>query len=198
MKKLATLMSILFVVNCGFSEPNSTEEKLFKLETKIRELEKRIEALEKGKMDLKDNTQYTTIKKTALLKEGVPPIEYQLVQKKFKKIEDKLIERDEKIQFIFNFTNNFSKQIDTIYGEMVIKDKKGEEILRKPIKVYKPLDFFSSNKIKPGETFRRTIEVIYDEQIPNLRYLKDASLSELDIQLIFNKVEFSDGSVEFL
>lgn len=47
MKKLATLMSILFVVNCGFSEPNSTEEKLFKLETKIRELEKKNRSLRK-------------------------------------------------------------------------------------------------------------------------------------------------------
>lgn len=194
MRKVSILALVLIFANSGFSEMNSMEEKVIKLETKVMELEKRVEALEKGKTDVKQ----PIIKKTPLLKEGVAPIEYKLIQKKFKKAEDKLIERDDKIQFTFSITNNLSKQIDVIYGEMIVKSIKGEEILRKPIKIYKPLDFFSPNKIKPGETFKRTIEIVYDDQLPNLRYLKEAPLSELNVELIFNKVEFSDGSVEFL
>lgn len=192
MRKVSILASVLIFTNSVFSEMNSMEEKVIKLETKVMELEKRLEALEKGKTDV------TIIKKTPLLKEGATPIEYKLIQKKFKKAEDKLIERDDKVQLTFSITNNLSKQIDVIYGEMIVKSIKGEEILRKPIKIYKPLDFLSPNKIKPGETFKRTIEIVYDDQLPNLRYLKEAPLSELNVELIFNKVEFSDGSVEFL
>lgn len=195
MKKVFVVSLVSIFATTSFGQTLSTEEKILQLENKIRELEKRIEVLEKGRADT--TSQSPVSKKTPVLKEGVPPIEYKLIQKKFKKIEDRLTERDEKIQFVFEITNNFSKQIDTIYGELVVKDRKGEEIIRKPVKIYKPLDFFSSGKIKPGETFRRTVEVIYDEQMPNLRYLKDAPLSDLIVELIFTKVEFSDGSVEF-
>ncbi|MEZ0322876.1 MAG: hypothetical protein ABWJ98_01005 [Hydrogenothermaceae bacterium] len=200
-KSLLVFTALFFASGYGFAENLSVDEKILQLETKIRELEKRVEALEKGytSQNLSQPAkQQSTVKKTPLLKEGVPPIEYTLLEKKFHKTENRLVERDDKIWLIFNFTNNFSKQIDVIYGELTIYDKNGNQLLNRPIKIYKPLDFFSSGKIKPGETFRRTIEIIYDEDIPSLRYIKDAPLSDLKVELKFNKVEFSDGSVEFL
>lgn len=193
MKKLLFNLMV-FSLFTRFTDAATVEEKLLQLENKIKELENRVEVLERGKAEAP--YQQPVQKKTPLLKQGVEPIGYKLVEKKFKKIEDRLLERDEKIQFVFEITNNFSKQIDTIYGEIVIKDRKGEELVKKPIKIYKPMDFFSPGKIKPGETFRRTIEIIYDEQVKNLRYLKDAPLSDLNVELIFTKVEFSDGYVE--
>ncbi|MEJ5173108.1 MAG: hypothetical protein WHT47_05285 [Hydrogenothermaceae bacterium] len=197
---LLIITVIILISSYGFAENLSVDEKILQLETKIRELEKRIEKLEGGYTS-QSNTQVikpSVVKKTPLLKEGLSPIDYQLLQKKFHKAEDKLIERDDKIQLIFNFTNNFSKQIDVAYGEITIYNKNGNQLLNKPIKLYKPLDFFSSGKIKPGETFKRTIDIIYDPDIPALKYIKDAPLSDLKVELRFNKVEFSDGSVEFL
>lgn len=192
MKKTA----LLAVFALSFSSfGGELEERMLKLENKIMELERRLENLERTNSVTKP---VQTPRKISVLKEDLPPIQYTLIQKKFHKAEDKLIERDDKIQFIFNFTNNLSKQVDMVYGEMVIYDKYGKEVVKKSVKVYKPLDFFSSNKIKPGETFRRTIEIAYDENNPSLRYLKDVSLSDIKVELKFNKVEFSDGSAEFL
>lgn len=190
MKKLLFIFILFFTTT---SRGMTLEEKLIYLENKIRELEKRVETLEKA-----TQPEMQTQKKPEPHKRETGYIDYKVVEKRFKKIEDRLVERDEKIQIVFEIRNNFPKQIDTIYGELIIKNKKGEEIIKKPVKIYKPLDFFSSGKIKPGETFRRVVELIYDEQLPNLRYLKDAPLSDLIVELIFTKVEFSDGSVEFL
>jgi len=85
-----------------------------------------------------------------------------------------------------------------IYGNLIVYDKNGNELLVQPVKVYKPLDILKTNKIRPGETFRKTLEIIYEDDKPNLRYVKDASLNEIKVELKFNKVEFSDGSIEFL
>lgn len=200
MKKIILLTGVLMFSFSSFADSNSLEDKVLQLEKKVRDLETRLESLEKRQVVQPNQpVQLNAIKKkTPLLREGVAPIEYQIIQKKFHKAEDKLIDRDDKIQLVFNFTNNFSKQIDVIYGDLYIFDRNGNELLRKSIKVYKPLDFFSSGKIKSGETFKRTIDIIYDPEIPNLRAIKDTPLSDLKVEIKFNKVEFSDETAEFL
>lgn len=124
-KQLSILYIITLFYSYGFAENLSVDEKILQLETKIRELEKRVEKLESGYTS-QSNTQVVkppVAKKTPVIKEGVAPIEYKLLEKKFHRTENKLVERDDKIQLIFNFTNNFSKQIDVAYGEITIYDK---------------------------------------------------------------------------
>jgi hypothetical protein len=190
MKKVLSTLSVLAIF--GFSFSQTLEERVENLEKKVKQLEERLLQLE-GKPVIQSKT-----KEPILLKEGVKPVDYTLLQKKFHKAENQLYDRDDKIQLVFNFTSNFKKDVDVIYGNMKIYDKAGNELLIQPIKIYKPLDFIGSNKIRPGETFRRTIEIIYEPEKPNLRYIKDAPVEDLKIEIEFTKVEFSDGSVEFL
>ncbi|MGC9188429.1 MAG: hypothetical protein ACP5F0_03950 [Sulfurihydrogenibium sp.] len=190
MKKVLSTLSVLAIF--GFSFSQTLEERVENLEKKVKQLEERLLQLE-GKPVIQSKT-----KEPILLKEGVKPVDYTLLQKKFHKAENQLYDRDDKIQLVFNFTSNFKKDVDVIYGNMKIYDKAGNELLIQPIKIYKPLDFIKSNKIRPGETFRRTIEIIYEPEKPNLRYIKDAPVEDLKIEIEFTKVEFSDGSVEFL
>ncbi|PMP61437.1 MAG: hypothetical protein C0198_04985 [Sulfurihydrogenibium sp.] len=190
MKKVLSTLSVLTIF--GFSFSQTLEERVENLEKKVKQLEERLLQLE-GKPVIQSKT-----KEPILLKEGVKPVDYTLLQKKFHKAENQLYDRDDKIQLVFNFTSNFKKDVDVIYGNMKIYDKAGNELLIQPIKIYKPLDFIRSNKIRPGETFRRTIEIIYEPEKPNLRYIKDAPVEDLKIEIEFTKVEFSDGSVEFL
>lgn len=190
MKKVLTGLAVLSIFSFSFSQ--TLEERLENLEKKVKQLEERILQLE-GKPVIQSKG-----KESILIKEGVKPVEYTILQKKFHKGENKLYDRDDKILFVFNFTSNFKKDADVLYGNIKIYDKSGNELLTQPIKVYKPLDIIRSNKIKPGETFRRTIEIIYESDKPNLRYIKDAPMEDLKIEVEFNKVEFSDGSVEFL
>ncbi|MGB9766817.1 MAG: hypothetical protein ACPLXN_05020 [Sulfurihydrogenibium sp.] len=190
MKKVLSTLSVLAIF--GFSFSQTLEERVENLEKKVKQLEERLLQLE-GKPVIQSKT-----KEPILLKEGVKPVDYTLLQKKFHKAENQLYDRDDKIQLVFNFTSNFKKDVDVIYGNMKIYDKAGNELLIQPIKIYKPLDFIRSNKIRPGETFRRTIEIIYEPEKPNLRYIKDAPVEDLKIEIEFTKVEFSDGSVEFL
>jgi hypothetical protein len=190
MKKVLSTLSVLAIF--GFSFSQTLEERVENLEKKVKQLEERLLQLE-GKPVIQSKT-----KEPILLKEGVKPVDYTLLQKKFHKAENQLYDRDDKIQLVFNFTSNFKKDVDVIYGNMKIYDKAGNELLTQPIKIYKPLDFIRSNKIRPGETFRRTIEIIYEPEKPNLRYIKDAPVEDLKIEIEFTKVEFSDGSVEFL
>ncbi|WP_297886948.1 hypothetical protein [Sulfurihydrogenibium sp.] len=190
MKKVLSGLTVLSVISFSFAQ--SLEERVENLEKKIKQLEERVLQLE-GKPVIQSKE-----KEPILLKEGVKPVEYTMIQKKFHKGENKLYDRDDKILLVFNFTSNFKKDVDVLYGNLKIYDKSGNELLTQPIKVYKPLDFIRSNKIKPGETFRRTIEIIYETDKPNLKYIKDAPVEDLKIEIQFNKVEFSDGSVEFL
>jgi hypothetical protein len=190
MKKILYGLTVLALFNFSFSQ--TLEERIENLEKKVKQLEERILQIE-GKPVIQSKE-----KEPILLKEGVKPVEYTLIQKKFHKGENKLYDRDDKILFVFNFTSNFKKDVDVIYGSIKIYDKSGNELLTQPIKIYKPLDIIRTNKIKPGETFRRTIEIIYEPEKPNLRYIKDAPVEDLKIELQFNKVELSDGSVEFL
>ncbi|MGC9081299.1 MAG: hypothetical protein ACP5G3_06005 [Sulfurihydrogenibium sp.] len=190
MKKVLSTLSVLAIFGLSFSQ--TLEERVENLEKKVKQLEERLLQLE-GKPVIQSKT-----KEPILLKEGVKPVDYTLLQKKFHKAENQLYDRDDKIQLVFNFTSNFKKDVDVIYGNMKIYDKAGNELLIQPIKIYKPLDFIRSNKIRPGETFRRTIEIIYEPEKPNLRYIKDAPVEDLKIEIEFTKVEFSDGSVEFL
>lgn len=81
---------------------------------------------------------------------------------------------------------------------MIVYNKDGNEILAKPIKIAEPLDIFSPMKIRPGETFTKVISIEYEPEKPNLRYLKDVKKEDIKVELVFDKVEFSDGSVEFL
>ncbi|PMP78119.1 MAG: hypothetical protein C0178_00250, partial [Sulfurihydrogenibium sp.] len=165
MKKVLSTLSVLAIFGLSFSQ--TLEERVENLEKKVKQLEERLLQLE-GKPVIQSKT-----KEPILLKEGVKPVDYTLLQKKFHKAENQLYDRDDKIQLVFNFTSNFKKDVDVIYGNMKIYDKAGNELLIQPIKIYKPLDFIRSNKIRPGETFRRTIEIIYEPEKPNLRYIKD-------------------------
>ncbi|ACN98990.1 hypothetical protein [Sulfurihydrogenibium azorense] len=190
MKKVLSTVAVLSIFTFSFSQ--SLEERVDQLEKKVKQLEERILQLE-GKPLIQRKE-----KESILLKENVKPVEYTLLEKKFHKGENKLYDRDDKILFVFNFTSNFKKDVDVIYGNLKVYDKAGNELLTQPVKIYKPLDIIRTNKIRPGETFRRTLEIIYEPEKPNLRYIKDAPLSDLKVEIEFNKVEFSDGSVEFL
>jgi len=189
-KATAIFLSVLTVAY--FSTANSLEDRVNQLEQKVKQLEDRLNQLE-GRPIIQNKQ-----KEPILLNENKPAVEYVLLEKKFHKGENKLYDRDDKIMFVFNITSNFKKDVDVIYGNLIVYDKNGNELLVQPIKVYKPLDILKTNKIRPGETFRKTLEIIYEDDKPNLRYVKDASLNEIKVELKFNKVEFSDGSIEFL
>jgi hypothetical protein len=191
-KTTAVFLSVLTVAH--FSLANSLEDRVNQLEQKVKQLEERLNQLEGRSIIQNQNKQ----KESMLLNENKPAVEYVLLEKKFHKGENKLYDRDDKILFVFNITSNLKKDVDVIYGNLIVYDKNGNELLVQPIKVYKPLDILKTNKIRPGETFRKTLEIIYEDDKPNLRYVKDASLNEIKVDLKFNKVEFSDGSIEFL
>ena len=191
MKKLPA-MFLSFLIATSFSSASNLEERVNQLEQKVKQLEDRINQLE-GRPIIQNKH-----KDSILINENKPAIEYVLIEKKFHKGENKLYDRDDKIQFVFNITSNFKKDVDVIYGNLIIYDRNGNEILVQPVKIYKPLDILKTNKIRPGETFRRTLEIIYENDKPNLKFVKDASLNDIKVELKINKVEFSDGSVEFL
>ncbi|MCX7738463.1 MAG: hypothetical protein N2Z80_03480 [Hydrogenothermaceae bacterium] len=66
------------------------EERILQFENKVRELERRLESLERIDSVTKP---VQTPRKISVLKEYLLPIQYTLIQKKFHKAEDKLIER---------------------------------------------------------------------------------------------------------
>ncbi len=194
MKKIAFIVSTLSLLTFSYGE--TLEDKVNQLQQKVQQLEERLNKLEgkQAQIESKPLKQREPI----LLDESKPPVIYTFVDKKFHKPEDVLVERFETIKFTFKITSNFKKDVDTIYGKMVVYDKNGNEILSKPIKIAKPLDIFTPMKIRPGETFTKVISIEYESEKPSLRYLKDAKNEDIKVELIFDKVEFSDGSVEFL
>lgn len=90
------------------------------------------------------------------------------------------------ITFDIAIQNKTGKEIKAIKGPMTFYDLFGEEIYS--------ANYTQDDSIKPGETYKTSITLDYNQFDDKLTFLKNKELKDLKFEYVPEKIIFSDGS----
>ncbi len=193
------ILSIVFLVIFFFSISygQSLEDRINKLEQKVKQLEERLNRIE-GKQ--KETGVISTSEDVILADKNQKIITYRVLSKKFNpmKLKESLWQRSDQIVLKMIFKNNTNKEINNIRGKVVIYDRDGNKLMEKMINVNKALNFFKGTTIHPGEEVKMTIEIDYNNQNEKHRKVKKLPLNQLVVMFFPIKIDFADGTTKYV
>jgi hypothetical protein len=190
---------ILFLVIFSIPAFSQTlEERINRLEEKVKQLEERLNRLE-GKAEKKESVS-SDLSEIILLNENQNLISYRVLSKRFNpmKLKESLWQRSDQIILKMAFKNNTGRKIKNISGKVVVYDKNGNKLMEKNININKALNFFKGMEIKPEEEVKMSIEFEYDKHREEHRKVKELPLKELVVKFYPRKIEFSDGTIKYI
>ena len=181
----------------GISYGQTIEERINRLEQKVKQLEERLNKIE-GKQ--KETGVISSSEDVIIADKNQKIITYRVLSKKFNpmKLKESLWQRSDQIVFKMIFKNNTSKGINNIRGKVVIYDKKGNKLMEKKVNVNKALNFFKGMTIKPGEEVKMSVEFDYDNKNEKHRKVKELPLDQLVIKFFPKKIDFADGTTKYV
>ncbi|SNZ03038.1 hypothetical protein SAMN06265182_0275 [Persephonella hydrogeniphila] len=189
------LILSLVVLTPAFAQ--TLEERINRLEEKVKQLEERLNRIE-GKTQKKEIS--SDLSDVILLDENQNLISYKVLSKKFKpmNLKETLWQRSDQIILKMVFKNNTGKEVKNITGKVVIYDKSGNKLMEKKININKALNFFKGMEIKPEEEVKMSVEFDYDKHKEEHRKVKELPLDQLVIKFYPLKIEFSDGTTKYI
>jgi len=201
-----TVISILLsglLLNTVYAE--TIEERLERLEKKVEYLEKKVEMLERKSGDEEVKQRQSSLSNKSVSSKSEKsvkppsPVDFKVLDKRFRYADFKstVWNNKDKIIFKVDFRYKLSKPASVIVGDFIVKDKSGNILYKKPIKIHKAFNIFKGTKIKPGEVVRMNVEIPYDKDDKNLVKLRKLSLNQLDFEFKPIQVVFTDDSVLF-
>ncbi len=202
---MRTILVFFLLFSFSFkSFAGSLEERVKRLEEKVKVLEERLNRLEgkKTSENLKQEGLFLQKEETPYIVVSSPEdiVDFKVLKKRFEKtsIKESLWKRYDQIILKVKVKSKLKKEISAIKGKVVILDKKGNILMEGKVNINKALNFLRGTTIKPGETLRYTIYLTYNGKNPKHRFVRDASLDELDIKLYPTEIDFPDGTVKYV
>ena len=204
MKRLIQVF-LSFVFLIGIVNATTLEERVKLLEKKVEQLEDEISQLKgqkNGQVKVpqrpipieEKNLTGNTVNMVAQLPK---PVDFEVVDKKFHEAEreELLWNRDSKIIFVVKFKSLLDKPADVITGKFIVMNKEGKVLAIQPVKINKAFNFIRGTTIKPNEIIKMEVEIVYESNNEDLRYLRDAPISELKFKFEPIEVVFTDGTI---
>jgi len=201
---LTSILFAIFVVS-SYTNAESLEERVKNLEEKVKQLEAELRQLKSGSINSKGNVQSVenkpskeVVKSNQDSKAVNPPnpVEFKVVEKRFVPAEfrSSIWRREDKIVFKVDFKYKLKKNADVIIGDFIIKDKNGNVLYKKQVKINKALNIFKGTEIKPNEVVRMEISIPYKASDEKLRKIDETPKDELRYEFKPTQVVFSDDS----
>ncbi len=194
-----------FVIFVGVVNGNTLEERVKLLEKKVEQLENEVSQLKNNKSKpvkvpqrpVPIDEKNLTGNNSGIVAQLPKPVDFEVVEKRFHEAEreELLWNRDSKIIFVVKFKSLLNKPADVITGKFIVMNQEGKVLATQPVKINKAFNFIRGTTIKPNEVVKMNVEIVYENNNQDLRYLKDAPLSELKFKFEPIEVVFTDGTI---
>jgi hypothetical protein len=198
MKKKILLAFLVSALSVNFSYGESLEERVKILEEKVKKLEEKIEELTSKKQPITEN-KVSTIKEEKKNIKPPQPVDFKVVEKKFVPAEFKstIWRNEDKIVLKVDFRYKLNKPADVVIGDFIVKDKEGNVLFKKQVKINKALNIFKGTTIKPGEVVRMEVDIPYRSRDEKVEKIYKTPINELKFEYVPIQVVFTDGTVLF-